>query len=134
MFQLALAPAVMQLVFLLLVLLLAGLVALRVRRKRSPSAVSTSTASPLGVTAPTGSGRLAYEITLGVAGLLVGGLLILAGLWWIVIGLTGFSGLLFYSPGGATQANVLVAPLIGVVLGASGWLVCVLARARLLRL
>jgi hypothetical protein len=111
----------------LLLLLAAGtLVLLRATRHRRMAAEPVS--GP-----PTGYGRLAYEITIGVVGLLVGGLLTLAGLWWIVIGI-GASSVLFWSPAGAFIGGAVVSLVIALVLGGAGVTIAVLSRARLLRL
>lgn len=125
----ALVGAVPLVVLSLLLVLVAGtLVVLRTGRHHRA-------ATEPGTGSPTGSGRLAYEITVGVVGLLVGGMLTLAGLWWIVIGV-GLSSVLFYSPQGALGggAGAVVSLVIGLILGGAGVAVVVVSRSRLLRL
>ncbi|MHB1500241.1 MAG: hypothetical protein ACYCYK_03575 [Candidatus Dormibacteria bacterium] len=126
------------LVLLLLLLGLAVLLTLvmmrssRRHRTQLPSGPGAATGLPE-PSGATGPGRLAYEVTIGVAGLIVGGLLILVALWWLLLGVTA-SALLFSSPSGSSVPNWLPSLVVGLVIGAAGAGVFWLARTRLLRL
>lgn len=74
-------------VFLLLVVLVAIVVlaaSAGLHRARATNADPNSS-----VTAPTGVGPVAYEVTVSVAALLVSGCLVLAALWVLAVGLVG---------------------------------------------
>ncbi len=130
----ALGGPALLLVLLLGLAVLLTLVMMRSSRRRTqlPSGpgVAAVLPEPSGATGP---GRLAYEITIGVAGLIVGGLLVLVGLWWLLLGVTA-SALLFSSPAGSFVPTWLPALVVGLVIGAAGAGVFWLARTRLLRL
>ncbi len=97
------------------------------RRARATSADPGSS-----VAAPTGVGRIAYEVTVSVAALLVSGCLVLAALWVLAVGLLG-TGLFFYSAQGGPPPW-LPAVIIAALLGAIGLRLGYLARRHLLQI
>ncbi|HUY60254.1 MAG TPA: hypothetical protein VMW49_00110, partial [Candidatus Dormibacteraeota bacterium] len=100
-----------------LLLVAAAVVTLLLVRRRGPGP-----AGPGG--GPLSPGRLAYELTLGVGMLVVGGLLLLAAAWLCVIALVEVS-----FPGGSWVLPLIPALLSGLV----GMALALEGRRRLLR-
>ncbi len=78
-------------------------------------------------------GRVAYEITLGVLGLVVSGSLLLISLWLLIAGVMG-PGLFFYAPSVSGPWLSLLAIVPALLVGVMGVLIGRAARRRLLRL
>jgi len=91
-------------------------------------------APPAGGDPPGGHpGRVAYEITLGVLGLVVSGSLLLISLWLLFAGVAGPS-LFFYAPSVSGPWPLLLAIVPALLVGFMGILIGRAARRRLLRL
>ena len=102
-----------------LLLLAAAAVALAVVRRRLRASARRASTGPLP------PGRLAYELTLGVGALVVGGLLLLVAAWFCVLALAAAS-----LPGGPWGLPLILALLCGLI----GMALFLLGRDRLLRL
>ncbi|MHB8555670.1 MAG: hypothetical protein ACYDCB_08470 [Candidatus Dormibacteria bacterium] len=78
-------------------------------------------------------GRVAYEITLGVLGLVVSGSLLLISLWLLIAGVMG-PGLFFYAPSVSGPWPLLLTIVPALLVGFMGVLLGRAVRRRLLRL